>query len=242
MATVSIKQAARFLEVKSPLGDDVLVLTGFEGVEQMSRLYTYRLEMVSSNKAIAPKDIVGQSLSVGLGLPDKRRWFNGIVRRWEMGPDFSRDYRVYNAELVPKFWLLTRKTNLRLFQQMSTPDILKKVMTGFDVTWQLNETYDSRNYCTQYRETDFDFVSRLMEEEGILYYFKHAEGSHQLIVTDQKSNWFDCADSEVEYRPDLGGDELSNVTAWVPRYSFRSGKLTMRDQNFQQPDRNLEQR
>src|SRR5690349_4702833 len=179
MATVTIKQAQRFLAVKTPLGPDKLVLTGFEGVEQMSRLFSYRLEMVSENKAIGAKDIIGQSVSVGVGPADNKRWFNGIVRRWEMGGDFGRQYRTYNAEIVPKFWLLTRRTNLRLFQQLSTPDILKQVMTGFDVTWQLNETYEPRNYCTQYRETDFDFVSRLMEDDGILYYFKHAEGSHQ---------------------------------------------------------------
>jgi type VI secretion system secreted protein VgrG len=242
MATVTIQQAQRFLAVKTPLGPDKLVLTGFEGVEQMSRLFSYRLEMVSEDRAIGAKDIIGQSVSVAVGPPDKKRWFNGIVRRWEMGGDFGRQYRAYTAEVVPKFWLLTRRTNLRLFQHLSTPDILKKVMTGFDVAWQLNETYEPRNYCTQYRETDFDFVSRLMEEDGLLYYFKHSEGSHQLVVTDQKSNWFDCADSEVEYRTDLDASSLvAYVNGWVPGYAYRSGKLTMRDQNFQKPSDNLEQ-
>jgi len=242
MATVTIKQAQRFLTVKTPLGPDKLVLTGFEGVEQMSRLFSYRLEMVSDNKAILAKDIIGQSVSMAVGPPDKKRWFNGIVRHWGMGGDFGREYRVYNAEIVPKFWLLTRTTNLRLFQHLSTPDILKKVMTGLDVTWQLSGTYEPRNYCTQYRESNFDFVSRLMEEEGILYYFKHAEGSHQLIVTDQKSNWFDCADSEVEYRTDLDANNLvAHVSGWIPRYTYRSGKLTMRDQNFQRPADDLQQ-
>lgn len=242
MAPVTIKQEQRFLTVKTPLGADKLVLTGFEGVEAMSRLFSYRLEMVSSDEAILPEKIIGQSVSVAVGPPDDRRWFNGIVRTWEMGGDFGRDYRRYTAELVPKLWLLTRRTNLRIFQGLTTPDILKKVMTGFDVDWKLLESYNKRNYCTQYRETDFDFVSRLMEEEGILYYFVHAEGSHKLVVTDQKSNWFDCADDVVKYRPDLDVHQVvAHVRGWVPRYSYRSGKLTIRDQNFQRPDSNLEQ-
>lgn len=242
MPTVTIQQAQRFLAVTTPLGPDKLVLTGFEGVEQMSRPFSYRLEMVSTNMAIGAKDIIGQSVSVAVGPPDKRRFFNGIVRRWEMGGDFGREYRAYSAEIVPKLWLLTRRTNLCLFQHLSTPDILKKVMTGLDVAWQLNGTYEPRNYCTQYRETDFDFVSRLMEEEGILYYFKHSDGSHQLVVTDQKSNWFDCDDGEVEYRTDLEiGNLVAHVHGWVPRFTYRSGKLTMRDQNFQKPSDNLEQ-
>jgi type VI secretion system secreted protein VgrG len=242
MASVTIKQEQRFLMVKTPLGADKLVLTGFEGVEAMSRLFSYRLEMVSSDEAILPEKIIGQSASVAVGPPDDRRWFNGIVRTWEMGGAFGRDYRRYTAELVPKFWLLTRRTNLRLFQALTTPDILKKVMTGFDVEWQFIEQYNKRNYCTQYRETDFDFVSRLMEEEGILYYFVHAEGSHKLVVTDQKSNWFDCADKVVKYRTDLDAHQLvAHVYGWVPRYTYRSGKMTIRDQNFQRPDSNLEQ-
>lgn len=245
MAPVTIKQEQRFLTVKTPLGDDKLVLTGFEGVEAMSRLFSYRLEMVSSDKAILPKKIIGQSVSVAVGPPDDRRWFNGIVRSWEMGGDFGRDYRRYTAELVPQLWLLTRRTDLRLFQGMPTPDILEKVITSAnirEVSWQLSGQYHKRNYCTQYRETDFDFVSRLMEEEGILYYFVHAEGSHKLVVTDQKSNWFDCADKVVKYRTDLDVHQLvAHVYGWVPRYSYLSGKMTIRDQNFQKPDSNLEQ-
>jgi type VI secretion system secreted protein VgrG len=242
MAPVSIKQAQRFLAVKTPLGPDKLVLTGFEGVEQMSRLFSFRLEMVSLDKAILAKDMLGQSVSVAVGPPDDQRWFNGIVRSWQLGGDFGRAYRTYYAELVPKLWLLTRKTNLRLFQQLSTSDILKKVITGLDVSWQLGVSYEKRNYCTQYRESDFDFVSRLMEEEGIFYYFKHSDGAHQLVVTDKKSSWFDCAETDVEYRTDLDVHSLVPfVSGWVPRFEYRSGKLTVRDQNFQKPSDNLQQ-
>ena len=90
----------------------------------------------------------------------------------------------YQAEIVPQLWLLTRKAQSRIFQQIAVPDILKQVLTGLSVAYQLQGTYKPRDYCVQYRETDFNFASRLMEEEGIYYFFTHADGSHQMVVAD----------------------------------------------------------
>jgi type VI secretion system secreted protein VgrG len=241
MPDVVLQQAERFLSVTTPLGPDKLVLTGFEGVEEMSRLFSYRLQMVSKDKNIDIKKILGQSISVAIGPPQKRRWFNGICNRWEMGGDFGRDYRIYHAQIVPKLWLLTRRTNIRTFQHLATPDILKEVLGAGNGTFQLQGSFDPRNYCVQYRETDFNFISRLMEEEGIFYYFKHSEGKHELVLANS-SQWPDSADNEVEYRTDLDiNNAVAHVSGWTPRYDFRSGKLTLRDQNFELPDKNFEQ-
>ena len=86
--------------------------------------------------------------------------------------------------MVPKFWLLSQQRRSRIFQQKNVPDILKEVLTGFDTKVILNGTYEPRNYCVQYRETDMDFATRLMEEEGIFYYFEHASGKHTLVLGD----------------------------------------------------------
>ena len=82
----------------------------------------------------------------------------------------------FRAELVPKLWLLTKKVQSRIFQHLSVPDILHQVLAGLDVTYEILATYYQRDYCVQYRESDFDFASRLMEEEGIYYFFKHSDG------------------------------------------------------------------
>ena len=93
-------------------------------------------------------------------------------------------FTYYRLEIVPELWFLTRKTQSRIFQQKSVKEILKKVFEGLDVQYQLNGQYEPRDYCVQYRESDFNFASRLMEEEGIFYFFKHDDGSHTMVVAD----------------------------------------------------------
>jgi type VI secretion system secreted protein VgrG len=242
MAAVIIKQTERFLSLKTPLGPDKLVLTGFEGVEEMSRLFSFRLQMVSEDQNIEVKKVLGQEFSVAVGPPAQRRWFSGIVNRWEMGGGWGRDYRIYSAQIVPKFWLLTRRTNLRIFQQMSTPDILKQVLAPLSPTVNIQGTFEPRNYCVQYRETDFNFASRLMEEEGIFYFFKHSEGSHELVLGNTPTNHPDCVQNNVEYgsAQDSGGI-VGHISGWMPQFNFRSGKLSRRDFTFELPDKTLDQ-
>src|SRR5208337_3951690 len=90
----------------------------------------------------------------------------------------------YSAEMVPEFWLRTRQVRSRIFQQMSVKDILTKVLDGLKVTWETQGTFLPRDYCVQYRESDFQFASRLMEEEGIYYFFKHTAAAHEMVLAD----------------------------------------------------------
>ena len=119
-------------------------------------------------------------------LDDTKRYFNGIVNRFSQGPR-DETFMHFRAEIVPKFWLLTKKVRSRIFQHLTVPDILKQVLTGFDASYDITGTYYQRDYCVQYRESDFDFASRLMEEEGIYYFFKHSDGNHQMMVSDNTS-------------------------------------------------------
>ena len=97
----------------------------------------------------------------------------------------------YTLEIVPQFWLLTRRAQSRIFQHVSVPEILKKVLEGIDVTFELQGTFYPRDYCVQYRETDFNFACRLMEEEGIYFFFKHTASSHQMVVANTPSSHSD---------------------------------------------------
>ena len=184
-------QANRPMAVSTPLGTDVLLLQQVSGTEAVSRLFRFQLEFLAeSSTVIAFDQILGQSVTVTLQMPDgSSRYLNGIVSKFSQAeqlpsPMGSAFFTRYQAEIVPQLWLLTRKAQSRIFQQVAVPDILKQVLTGLSVDYQLQGTYKPRDYCVQYRETDFDFASRLMEEEGIYYYFTHADGSHKMVVAD----------------------------------------------------------
>src|ERR1700726_3527407 len=124
-------QAERLMHVATPLGPDVLLLAGFSGREAISTLYTFQIDLLAENKTeIAFDKLLGQAISVGLKLPKgKQRYFTGICSRLSEG---KRDttFTHYRMEVVPALWLLTRRVQSRIFQQMSVPDILKKVLAG----------------------------------------------------------------------------------------------------------------
>ena len=167
-------QADRPMAVTTPLGPDVLLLQQFSGSEFLSRLFRFQLGLLAeSSTDIAFDQILGQSVTVTLQMPDgSSRYINGIVNKFSQGEQVSSPmgndfFTRYQAEIVPQLWLLTRKAQSRIFQQIAVPDILKQVFTGLSVDYQLQGTYKPRDYCVQYRETDFGFASQLMEEEGI---------------------------------------------------------------------------
>ena len=206
---MALKQASRLLMLRTPLGDDALVLTAFSGREEISRLFCFQLEMISDNNAIKAADIVGQNVTWGVKLKDKPpRHFNGFVSRFFAGDEDKSGRRQYRAEVVPWLWFLTRTADCRIFQDKTVVEIIKQIFQdlGFSdfETAQTQGSHPKRTYCVQYRETDFNFVSRLMEEEGIFYFFKHQEGKHILVLGDQKSAYVDCVEKEVDYPTDFG--------------------------------------
>src|SRR5262249_3348616 len=110
-------------------------------------------------------------------------FFSGIVSRVSQGEQ-DAELTAYRVEMVPQFWLLTRRAQSRIFQHLTVPDILKKVLHGLDVSYEIQGAFQPRDYCVQYRETDFNFACRLMEEEGIYFFFKHAADGHKLVLAN----------------------------------------------------------
>jgi type VI secretion system secreted protein VgrG len=169
----------------------------------------------------------------------RARYFSGICSRFSEG-DRSDKTTMYRAELVPAFWLLTKTRDQRIFQQKSVPDILRQLFAGLDVSYQLQGNYEPRNYCVQYRESDFDFASRLMEEEGIFYFFKHSENGHQLVLGDSPAAHPDLPGTltyDPRGNPAAGSPTISS---WTKSQNLRSAKVTLGDHNFQLPDERLE--
>ena len=178
-------QANRPLQVTTPLSPDTLLPLAFGGREAISQLFDFQLDLIAENAAdIAFDKLLGKPISVSLQLlGGETRTFSGICNRFtQRGRDTV--FTAYELHMVPRLWLLTRQAQSRIFQQLSVPDILKKVLAGVDVTWQIQGTFHPRDYCAQYRETDFNFASRLMEEEGIYYYFTHSDQGHKMVVAN----------------------------------------------------------
>jgi type VI secretion system secreted protein VgrG len=141
MASISIKQANRAITVDSPLGEDTLIPTYFDGDEAISRLFTYRLELVSNFASIPPETVLGKDMTIYLRRPDgSKRVFHGRINRFAAGPNWSHGYRHYQAEIVPWTWFLTRTTDCRIFEDKKAPDIIEKIFqdlgfSDFDLHW-----------------------------------------------------------------------------------------------------------
>ena len=241
---MALKQDSRQLSIKTPLGDNVLLLTGFNGHEEMSRLFHFQLEMISDDANISATDIVGKRVTFTVTLKDgSPRPFNGFVTRFYACDEDREGRRSYRAEVVPWLWFLTRTSDCRIFQEMSAPDIIEQIFgdLGFsDFKISAQGTHPTREYCVQYRETDFNFVSRLMEEEGMYYFFEHQDGKHELVIADKPTGYIDCQENEVDFPTDYGGRHMDDhITSWEHRYEFRTGKWAQTDYDFKNPSTSL---
>src|SRR5262245_54561549 len=180
----------RVMEITTTLGDDVLLFHSMHARDELIHLFTYQLDLLSPKPDIKADDILGKNVTIKLGLPDdSTRYFNGFVTRFAQGGTHGR-YTRYHAVVRPWLWFLTRTADCRIFQEMTVPDIVKKVFGDHptaDFKFELTGTYRKWTYCVQYRETDFNFISRLLEHEGIFYYTRHTDGHNTIVLTDSTS-------------------------------------------------------
>ena len=238
-------QANRPIALTTPLGPDALLLTGFAGHEGISQLFSFEVELIAGNRTAIDFDkLMGQSATVRLELPGrKQRFFNGVISRFRQG---RRDetFTTYRAEIVPQFWLWTRRVQSRVFQHLTVPAILKIVLEGLDVAYEIQGPFHPRDYCVQYRESDFAFASRLMEEEGIYYFFKHSADGHKMVVANTPLSHPDLPhQSKVLFEEITGGNRPEDrVFQWEKLQELRSGKVTLWDHCFELPHKNLEGR
>jgi type VI secretion system secreted protein VgrG len=193
MATYT--QAGRPLRVISSLADDELMLVGFSGEEGMSMIGGFSLDLCSPKATLAAKDFLMQPMGVVIEASDgTKRYLNGIVRRFGMTGQ-SDDLTLYRAEIVPWLWYLSVVQDCKIFQNLSVPDIVEQVFKdhGFnDFEARLLKTYPKREYTVQYRESCLSFVSRLLEDEGIFYFFEHGAKKHTLVLADNSSKVVAC--------------------------------------------------
>lgn len=232
--------------IETPLGEDVLLLQALHGEEGISRPFRFDLETLAhDNDSIAFNNIVGRNVTIFIQLPDSsHRYINGYVSQFAQGATDARYFTHYTARVVPWLWFLSRHTDCRIFQDMTAPDIISKVFQAFPFANFRNDlqgTYPELEYCVQYRETSLNFVSRLMEEYGIFYYFDHStKGEHKLVMADNSSGLGACASSPASYLvAPSGSDDPSSVIAWNVEREVETGKCSVTDYNFTTPSTSL---
>jgi len=240
-----ITQEHRLIAVSTPLGDDELVIRRMTGHEQISQLFEYDLELYSEDLDINYEDLLGGNATVRVELESgETRYFNGYISRFSLVGQTDL-HCTYQAKLKPWLWFLTRTADCRIFQEMTVPDIIKQVFRdhGFtDFKDELSESYRTWEYCVQYRETDFNFVSRLMEQEGIYYFFTHENGKHELIMADgYSSHQTTDGYEEVPYFPPENSRrrKQDHISSWVITKEVQTGAYALNDFDFKAPKKGL---
>jgi type VI secretion system secreted protein VgrG len=239
-------QDSRVFELTTPLGKDVLMLRRMSGVEAISQLFHWDLELVSEKDDVDADNILGQKVAVGLTLPNgKERYFHGFVSEFSQG-GWTQRFSSYRAVVRPWFWLLTRTADCRIYQEKTVPQIYEELVKqyGFtDYELRLKGTYKPWEYCVQYRETDFNFLSRLLEQEGIYYFFVHEETKHTMVLADDPSahKTLDGYDTVPYYAP--GGKdtqrERDHLESWSYTKSVQPGSYATTDFDFEAPRKPL---
>jgi len=241
---MSYTQTDRIISISTPLGNDALLLRAFTGYEAISQLFRFDLDLLSEKPSISFDSIVGKPVTLNAVLADgSERYWSGYVSRFAQGANDGR-FTSYRAEMVPWLWFLTRTADCRIFQNKKAPDIIQTIFQdlGFtDFSVRLHGSFVERDYCVQYRETDFNFVSRLMEEEGIYYFFEHANGKHTLVLANDPGEHKPCPhQSTVRYELTAGGWQDDDVVLdCSAQQEFRTGAWAHTDYNFETPSTSL---
>lgn len=243
---MAITQDDRFLQLSTPLNKDFFLVRRIRCQEGLNQLFRIELELLHEENSegyeptvVDPKKVLGNPMIASAHQDGEvKRFYNGICSQFTQG---SRNayFSKYRAEIVPKVWTLTQNKQSRIFQNKTIPQILEEVLKGYEFDNEIRGDFKPRNYCVQYRESDWDFASRLMEEEGIYYYFEHTANEHRLILGNTPESHRPCPTRpKITYI--LNRSEL--VEAWIPSIhtwrvddKLRTGRTELRDHHFQLP-------
>ncbi|GKT14119.1 type VI secretion system tip protein VgrG [Acidovorax sp. SUPP2522] len=234
----------RRVTIQTPLGEQ-LQFRQLQGKEAISQLFCLDLDLLCDSKSIDPKALLGKNATVVMETQGGgRRYLDGIVTRFGMQGEDHRSYS-YRLRLQPWLWLATRKSDFRIFQNKTVPDIIEEVLGkyGHPLQKRLTRAYRSWDYCVQYGETDCAFVSRLMEHEGIYYYHQHSAGQHILTLADDiVASHSPLAGAAVIpfYPPEKAAvADKENIHAWELHQSIHSGRHYNDDYDFKKPRADL---
>lgn len=228
------------MRIDTAAGKDVLVIESLEGVEGISRLFEFHAELLADKSTtVDPTKIVGTKATVTLNLGSKQdvRYFNGIITSFDQGPG-DEELNVFHATIRPGLWQLTLGANTRVFQSMTALDVVKQVIGvyGLTILDKTTAAYPQLDYCTQYSESDFYFISRLMQEHGISYWFEHTDQDNKIVLADDTSAYQECKEaSNIKYQQSASGADAA-YQAWVSEFyqtaAMVTGNHSTSDYNF----------
>jgi type VI secretion system secreted protein VgrG len=240
-----LSQQNRPMKISTTSGDRELVLHRYRGVECISAPFEFHVGMLSENSQIDIQSLLKTTATIALIVTDQTtRYINGVWREIKHVEVGQENLSVYEGILVPSLWFLKLTSDCKIFQNMTVPDIVSKVLQDSGVTdfkLSLQKTYPEREYCVQYRETNFDFISRLLADEGIFYFFQHTSSGHKLVLADDPSAIEECpgqASAWFSLHQGSWTDE-DGVTALEPRVSVHTSKVSLTDYNFETPRNSL---
>jgi type VI secretion system secreted protein VgrG len=230
-----LTQENRLLSIASSLPKDELLLTSIEGIESISDIFEFEITVLSKNHALKPEQLIGKPATVTI-QNDIKRTFNGYISRFVYGEVKSDNLRTYQLTMVPWLWFLTKTNEHRIFQNKTTKEIVSQVFNdlGFkDFNFKATGNSTPREYCVQHNESDFDFISRLLEEDGIAYYFEHDKDQHMMHIVDAQNAYSTCKETNLTYSK--GNQPGTQINRWEHNYEFRKGKWTLDDYDFNAP-------
>jgi type VI secretion system secreted protein VgrG len=235
-------QANRMFRADTVLGPDALMLTNFSGVEGICVPFSFHLNLLSENPAVSGDDLLRTPVTLTVELEGgKERKLHGIINRFvQMGQ--QDELTAYQAEMVPWLWFLSLSRDCKIFQNLTALEIIEKVFKaqGYsDFQVRCSGSYAKREYCVQYRETHLDFVSRLMEEEGIFYFFEHTASKHTLVLADNNSAFAPCPQGSRSRMASQGVDQGDMVLSLTKESSIHVGKVTLKSYDYLQPSLSL---
>ena len=236
-------RASAMLQVTtSPLGDGVLIATGLRATEGISEPFTLSIDLVSETPNIDPATLLNQPICLSLSSNDQvLRYFHGILHEVEPAEPSENGLFRYDAIAVPKLWFLSQTVDCRVYQQKSAVDILTAMFTDAGIDSHDFRIYGDkpvRPYTTQFNETDLDFATRLMEEEGYFYFFEHSASGHKLVVTDSNSGFTTIADATLRYLE--SGTDPDVISALMLKTRVVHGQVKLKDHDPTAPDKQLE--
>lgn len=235
----------RLIDLDTPLGKDVLVVESLSGTETLGRMFEYEIFALSSKSNINFDDLLGHHVTIGFelagGLKAKRRLIDGRVAQIGL-VGMTKELFRYRIIARPWTWMLTRTADCKIFQDKTVPEIIEEVFADQpdqDHVLSLSGSYGKREYCVQYRETDFNFISRLMEEEGIYYFFRHEKGKHTMVICDAIGAHKSVGDVAFFPQDRVPREDQEVVREWSVTREIQTGATAMRDYNFEKPSVDL---
>ncbi|MBI3609835.1 MAG: type VI secretion system tip protein VgrG [Nitrospirae bacterium] len=248
MAIIRAKNEADYAFKAGSYTGDKLKVVRFYGNEGISELFHFSIDLASTDGEVDFEKVVGESALLTIHAEKGKRYVHGLVSLFEQIGKEGK-WTLYRAEVVPAVWVLSRRITCRIFQNQSIPDIIKKALSdggiaSDQVRFSIKKSYKPRDYCVQYRESDFSFITRLMEQYGFFYFFEHAADKHVMVIGDDPVVHVPIVEpAKVIYRaPGTAGvSDQEHVYEYRYHREVRTGAVRLRDFDFKKPRLSLEQ-